>query len=340
LNANKPILVDGRFGPADGGAVSVTDFIRKFPGRLYNALFTPMGRKNFLYFLKRQGLKMNRDYRTQGTLIYPLRNGGNFVVHRGNHLSELVFLEGAYEPLETMIASRVIRRGDVVVDCGANVGYFTALFDRLVGTGGQVHAFEPGSGTFAKLQHTKELLKLERSVLHQKAVGCEVGEIDFWSSTSGSDAQQQTVNLSAVRPHLRQERVPVTTLDAVAVGLRADGKRIAFVKCDIEGAEAGMLQGARATLNSEDPPIWLIEHNRPALAAHGASGADLLSFFRDCEVYFVPICWPPSVMASPRADRWNGKADDLPDECNLIVFPKRGIHAERAASLRRSGLIA
>jgi len=339
--ANKAILIDGRFGRADGASGSVGEFILKLPGRLYNAVFTPMGRKNFFYFLKRQGVKLNPDYRRDGTLVYPLGNGNNFVLHRGNNLSELVYLEGAYEPLETLIVSKVVQRNDIVLDCGANVGYFTALLDRLVRPRGQVHAFEPGGGTFSKLERTKALLRLDRSTLYPKAVGSSVGEIDFWSSTSGSDAQQKTVQGAALGRHLRQDKVAATSLNVFVAELPAgDAARVAFVKCDIEGAEAAMLKGAKNLLSSANPPIWLIEHNRPALSDQGATSADLLAFFAGCDIYFIPICWPPSVMASPRASQWSGIADELPDECNLIVLPRRGMYAQRAAALRQSGLLA
>lgn len=339
LNANKAILADGRFGQTDGGSDSIKEFLRKFPTRLYNAMFTPMGRKNLRYFIKRQRVNVNPDYRKDGTLIYQLENGISFVLHRGNHLSELVYLEGAYEPLETMILSKIIRRNDVVLDCGANVGYFTALLDRLVKPEGQVHSFEPGAGTFSKLQRTKDLLRLDCSRLHPKAVDSSVGEIDFWSSTSGSDAQQMTVN-STLGRSLRHDKVPATTLDAMAAELKSGGvERIAFVKCDIEGAEIEMLKGAQALLKSDHPPIWLIEHNRPALVDHGATSADLLANFAGCEIHFVPICWPPSIMASPKTEKWNGVPGDLPDECNLLVFPNRGIFAERTAALRAAGLL-
>jgi len=341
LTANKAILADGRFVPIDSGSGSVKEFIAKFPSRLYNAIFTPMGRKNLVYSIKRQHVNLNTDYRRTGTLVYQLGNGNSFVLHQGNNLSELVYLEGAYEPLETMIVSKVIQPDDVVLDCGANVGYFTALFDQLVKPNGQVHSFEPGENTFSKLKRTKELLGLDRATLHLKAMDASVGLIDFWSSTSGSDAQQKTVNNAAIGRHLRLDKVEATTLDTIAADLRAKGlKEISFVKCDIEGAEATMLKGATNLLNSANPPIWLIEHNRPALSDHGVSSADLLAYFAGCEIYYVPICWPPSVMASPQADKWNGVLNDLPDECNLIIFPKRGLHAARIAVLKQAGLLA
>jgi hypothetical protein len=45
-------------------------------------------------------------------------------------------------------------------------------------------------------------------------------------------------------------------------------------------------------------------------------------------------------MVSPRAAYWNRRPDDLPDECNLVVFPTRGRYAQRRASLQRAGLLA
>jgi FkbM family methyltransferase len=341
LHVNKTILADGRIGHADGTSGAIGEFIRRLPRRVYNAIFTPMGRKSLFYFLKRQGIKLNPDYRRDGALTYPLRDGNRFVLHRGNNLSELVYLEGAYEPLETLIVSRVVHRNDVVLDCGANVGYFTAVLDRLVRPQGRVHSFEPGAGTFSKLACTKTLLELDRAVLYPQAVGSTVGEIDFWSSTAGFDAQQKTVKGGALGRHLRHDRVPAITLDAFVTKLPANEMaRVAFIKCDIEGAETAMLKGAKSLLRAANPPIWLIEHNRHALGDQGATSADLLASFADCDVYFVPICWPPSRMASPRATRWNGRSDDLPDECNLIVFPRRGRHAARAAALREAGLLS
>ena len=44
-------------------------------------------------------------------------------------------------------------------------------------------------------------------------------------------------------------------------------------------------------------------------------------------------------MASPQASRWSGLAEELPEECNLIVIPRRGTYAKRAAGLKKAGLI-
>ncbi len=340
LNVSKAVLANGSDSQSLIGTESLIELILKLPTKAYNALFTPMGRKNLHYFLKKSRVSLNPDYRRDGTLVYLLKNGNRFVLHRGNRLSELFYLEGAYEPLETLIVSQSVRDGDVVLDIGANVGYYTALLDELVRPGGQVHSFEPGQGTFTRLEETKKLLKLDHAVLHPKAISDSVGQIDFWSSTSGFDAQQGTLKNTGLGQQIRYNQVVATTLDAFAAELNAKGTRnIAFVKCDIEGAELSMLKGAQNLLNSQDPPIWLIEHNRKVLLGHGASSLDLLSHFANFDIYFMPSSWPPSIMVSPQASKWSGVPDELPDECNLIIFPKHGAYATRAAKLRQVALI-
>ncbi len=340
LNLDKPLPAGGE-SVAARPSLSWLEFFLKIPVKVFNAAFTPMGRKNLAYAAKKSLLKLNGEFRAKGTLIYKLNDGSPFVLHRGNRLSELFYLEGAYEPLETLLVSKVVRPGDVVLDLGANVGYFTALLDRLVRPGGEVHSFEPGDSTFPKLEQTKKLLRLDQATLHRKAISNAVGEVDFWSSTSGLDAQQKTTNTPALSQELRLDRVAATTLDTLAAELTSRGaNQIAFVKCDIEGAEPAMLKGAKKLLEAENPPVWLIEHNREALADHGCSSADLLKPFADGHIYFVPLCWPPSLMSVPHAQKWSGVADELPDECNLIILPTRGIFAKRAEALRQADLLS
>jgi FkbM family methyltransferase len=341
LNISKVPPTRGRNSETFAGPGPVIARFLKYPRKAYNAVFTPMGRRNLFFFIKKMRLRLNSSYRKNGTQIYALLNGSRFVVHRGDRLSEQIYLEGAYESLEALVVSKIVHRGDVVMDIGANVGYYTSVLDTLVKPNGRVHSFEPGFGTFHRLEETKTLLHLDQAVLHQKAISDSVGQIEFWLSLSGSDAQQATHKHVGLGMQTRAAQVEATTLDAFIGELNAHrAQSIAFVKCDIEGEELSMLKGAGSLLNAENPPIWLIEHNRTVLWAHGCSSAQLLSYFKDANVFFVPMCWPPSLMVVNQVSKWNGVPDDLPDECNLLIFPKRGIYSSRVASLQQAGLIA
>src|SRR5687767_9224814 len=56
-----------------------------------------------------------------------------------------------YERWETRALRRIIEPGWQVLDVGANIGYFTLLFARLVGPAGRVYAFEPAGTTYSAL---------------------------------------------------------------------------------------------------------------------------------------------------------------------------------------------
>ncbi len=53
---------------------------------------------------------------------------------------------GNYEPVETAVVKHLVQPGDLVVDAGANLGWFATVMARLVGPGGIVLAFEPDAG--------------------------------------------------------------------------------------------------------------------------------------------------------------------------------------------------
>jgi len=63
---------------------------------------------------------------------------------------------GAYEPDEVAVVRRILKPGDVCVDAGANIGFFTAVAASRVGARGAVIAFEPVAEYFARLEALRD----------------------------------------------------------------------------------------------------------------------------------------------------------------------------------------
>ena len=63
-----------------------------------------------------------------------------------------LFLWGEMDHIETLAWCQVLRKGDVVIDGGANMGYYTLVAAGLVGKNGHVHSFEPIPATALALR--------------------------------------------------------------------------------------------------------------------------------------------------------------------------------------------
>jgi FkbM family methyltransferase len=153
----------------------------------------------------------------------------------------------------------LIRRGDVVFDVGANLGYYTLLFSHLAGPEGEVHAFEPVPATFERL--AAKLARECRSGnarANRTAVGDTTGTTVLY--LPGSDHGQASLARHAdgswsAGPAVTEHESPLTTLDAYA--REREVRRIDFLKCDVEGAELAVLRGGAGLLARHRPVLHL-----------------------------------------------------------------------------------
>ena len=108
--------------------------------------------------------------------------GHNMFVIPGN---EDYSLYGVYGELDTEIVNHEIKKGDIVVDVGASIGYFTLIFARAVGPEGKVFAFEPKPERFELLKKNVEINGYHNVTLENMAVMDYNGESDFYYSKNG-----------------------------------------------------------------------------------------------------------------------------------------------------------
>ena len=176
---------------------------------------------------------------------------------------------GSYEPGEVAVLTRLLRPGDVALDVGAHVGFFTLLAAAAVGESGEVHAFEPVPANFEALTGNVGLNGFRNVVANQVAVGQEAGSFELGTTAEG-------VNTGAYTQGGEQSSFTAETiaLDEY-VADRIGDRPVRLAKIDVEGVEPEVLSGFRRRLATQPPEALIVEVNVDMLAFHGHRARDI-----------------------------------------------------------------
>lgn len=167
----------------------------------------------------------------------------------------------------------IIKKGQITIDVGANVGMYSVMLSRLVGKNGLVLSFEPMSETFHFLNRTinGKLRKLPNVKIFQKALGNKVGKVSL-AYTLGNDDR---ISDPLTRIKDINGNVDITTLDSFVSDLALSD--IDFIKVDIEGYEMEFFKGSKEVLTKYHPLI-LTEIDQKWLMRYNSSVNDIYDF--------------------------------------------------------------
>jgi FkbM family methyltransferase len=216
------------------------------------------GKTRLADFLGRSVYAWNRG---PGTI--PLANGRTVTVDLGDRIQRLMW-GAAYEPHVRRCLGLLLKPGDVFVDVGAHIGFFSLLAASWVGSRGKVFAFEADSELFQKLQSNAAEYSWFKPYF--KAVWKESGSLSF--SNPHQPGETGWGKLATVRDEGNLVTVEAISLDEwhESVG----GLPVRLVKIDAEGSEPFILQGAQH-LFTKARPYLIIELNDELLREVGQS---------------------------------------------------------------------
>jgi FkbM family methyltransferase len=164
--------------------------------------------------------------------------------------------EGTGEPEVQKALAEQIKPGMTFYDVGANIGFFSLLAARLVGTEGRVVAFEADPEIASRLREHVVKNEFARIAVEQQAVWSEPKTVYFARTdlaTSPDRGLGHVVNENAKG-----------TIEVNAVSLDDYAARAAmpdFIKCDVEGAEVEVFRGAQRLLKEKRPRILCEMHS-------------------------------------------------------------------------------
>lgn len=160
--------------------------------------------------------------------------------HTADLIQRYVYYFGQWEPAISTWFRGYIRPGDVVVDVGANIGWYTLLAAKCVGPNGRVVAVEASPTIAARL---RENLEMNPAVAGRvTVVNCAAGDRDGSVPVYLADAENTgKTSLHAEAGATAESTVPMKQLAAILNGVELH--RVRVIKIDVEGAERQVVAG-------------------------------------------------------------------------------------------------
>lgn len=160
--------------------------------------------------------------------------------------------QGVFEPFETDQLLGNIKPGDVVLDVGANIGYYTLLMARQCSPGGWVYAFEPDPDNATLLRQNVRQNGYENVTVIEKAIGDRSQTLKLYRNADNL-GDHRTYDCDSNRDCVSVES---TSIDDFVESI---GKQVNFIKFDIQGYEGQAFKGMRRLLASHVPLTLFME---------------------------------------------------------------------------------
>lgn len=138
-----------------------------------------------------------------------------------------------------------ININDIIIDVGANIGYFSILYSKLVGENGKVYAFEPAINTFNKLIKNIKLNSITNIITNQIGIGNKNETLFiFYDKNNIGSSSYVSKEKNSIK-----EKTIIKKFDSEYKFI----KKINFIKIDVEGFELEVLNGMKETIKKFKP---------------------------------------------------------------------------------------
>jgi FkbM family methyltransferase len=242
-------------------------------------------------------------------------------------VSSAIYLTGRWEPVITQYLRSRLRSGDIFVDCGANIGYYSLIASRLVGDNGLVFAVEASAQIYLSLLRNVALNACANIKCIHAAAARGPGELSIYLADPHNLGHSTTVQSLAAREGMTLEgKVRADTLERLVGGRYL--RKARFIKIDVEGAELAVLTPLFGSLDRFSARTeWLVELS-PSFSAGGyADTEQIFCTFRDAGyiAYRIPNESDESFLLDPPGEVALRRLDATPQSrCDVLM--SRAVH--------------
>ncbi|UFX82739.1 FkbM family methyltransferase [Candidatus Absconditicoccus praedator] len=180
--------------------------------------------------------------------VFPIRIGGINKKCKVNKsvpwITISLQLRGYIEKGTSLFLVNNIKKGDVFLDIGANLGYYSLIASELVGDEGKVYAFEPVKSNIKSLEENILLNNISNVSIKKFALGNKNEQLNI-----NIDANNSAVNSIVIKQDKNlSEKISIKRFDDLDI----HKENINFVKIDVEGYELEVLKGMKNLLENQD----------------------------------------------------------------------------------------
>ncbi len=246
-----------------------------------------------------------------------------FVDTRSVDIGTHLMMGGVWEPNYAQAFCNLLKPGDVVLDVGANHGFYSLIAAQRIAPGGHVYAFEPSTNFYELIRASVSVNGLGNVVsVANLALGDAEGELTLAYDPYLSGGGHLEIGEAAGEAGdgartLVRETVKVVTLDDY---LGSELAKVDVIKMDIEGAEGLALKGMAKIVDRSRNLKMMMEFCPVMMNAFACDAKFVVQFLESRDF----MCWEIGVDGGLIPTRWQNLLRD-PDVIRNVIVSRQGL---------------
>lgn len=245
--------------------------------------------------------------------------GSRMRVRTDDLIGRVLAISGVWEPNVTAAFKRALATGDVCLDLGAHIGYYSVLAAKLVGPRGHVYAFEPAPRIHRALRINVELNGLENVTAVEVAVGEDEGRAVLYEGPESNSGMATLSPALAAKSPSPPRTVTVAVSPVTSVVPEDQLARVRVVKVDVEWQEIEVLRSLQPLFDLGLPLSIFVEWTPRRAAPEAADELRSLCAAQGFEVFRLRSGYSLERLFPDRIDE-PVLVDDVPQEQSDLLL--------------------
>lgn len=256
-----------------------------------------------------------REILVGDVIIWVKEFQGKFYIDPHSDIFHRIAVAKSYESELVKLSLKYTDKNKDMIDVGANIGFYSVLFAKILKEGNKVVSIEPTKSVCERLRRNLVLNQINNKIDVFEGAVSNNNDSAIIEIIEGKEEYSSLGGLKNPIVYTHRDKISKYKVECVTIDTLVKEKSLnpGFIKVDVEGSEYLVFQGAHKTL-SENRPIILSEVCELLLKKAGHSVKDVIQLIQtyDYDVFDVQ---KPLVPVGENTNNY-------PNESYILCFPK------------------